>query len=694
MKAGKTGYFLLWLLLLGLSAGAQTTLVDNFNRTDLGSNWAADAPYQIVSNTLDNTSTEAGWNYYAIYLALINPTEISFKWATSGDVEGANSGGAIMRFDRTLTTGYLVLRRYGEIDLHPIIGGIIKRDVTIQSVAPSLANPKPGDVIKVVASSDATGHIFKVYINGSLDGTVKDAAKSYGNGSTLYGGVALYGQRNNNIDDYTVKGTVPPGPIQSITISAPNGGETWYANSVHNITWTSSNYSDNVKIELSTNGGTTYSTIAASVANSGIYSWTVNNTPSTTCRIRISDPSDSDPVDVSNTNFTIAPEPVDLVLTSPNGGEILYAGASHSITWTTTMTSGNIKIELSIDGGTTYSTVAASTPYNLPYVWTVPSSYSINCRVRISDAADGDPVDVSSSNFEIAAVPPDLQILNPNGGENWIIGSNQEIRWTGPGSSMIPNLAIYYSINDGGSWTTITSSTPNDGSFLWTVPGEVTTQARILIQDAADGVPSDLSDNVFTISALAILEVKSTSGQPGATNAKVTIWLTNLVNVRGVSFRITDSPNHLTCMSVTPVGRASGFSVTKSDNGTSVYAFLVHMSGGVISIGSGPIAQINYDVSGTAIVGTFSDLTLSDVTIADATSNTVVPELRDGKFYYIIKGDLTGDTFVTLVDLNRAIDIAMKRGAAASASELMAGDMDNDGDVDFFDALTIFDIVY
>ncbi|MBN2357173.1 hypothetical protein JXO59_13745 [candidate division KSB1 bacterium] len=697
MKLGKHFLILMLLFLVaGVRVYGQTTVVDNFNRASLGTDWVVDpTAYQIVSNSmLDNVSTEAGWNYYAIFLPIVDPTEVSYKWDLSGDIEGANSGGIIMRYDRTLHNGYFVLRRYGNIDLHPIISGIIKRDVVINSAAPSLPNPKPGDVLKVVGSSDGTGHIFKVYINGTLDGTVKDASKLYGNGSNLHGGLALYGQRNNNIDDYTTKGNVPPGPIESITISSPNGGETWYANSSHNILWTSLNFTGNVKIELSTNGGTSYTTIAASVANTGSYAWTVPNSPSTTCRIRISDVVDNNPTDISNANFTIAPEPIDLVVTYPNGGEILYSSSIETISWTSTVYTGNVKIELSLDGGITYSVVTASTPNNGSYSWTVPASYSTQCRIRISDTVDGDPVDVSNADFEISDVPPDLQVLSPNGAENWIIGTQQEIRWTGPGSSTLPYVRIDYSIDDGATWTTIITSTENDGSFMWTVPGQITTHGRVRVQDASDGLPSDISDNPFSISALVHLKVNDSSGQPGSTNNLVTIWMDNLTNVRGVSFRVTDNPNNLTAANVVAVGRASGFTVTRAENGTSVFVFMVHMSGGIIPVGAGPIAQISYDVASGATVGSFSDMALSEVTVADANSNLVVPELTNGKFYFVIKGDLDKNSVVDINDINRAAEIVMKTGTPMTPYELMAGDLDNDGDVDLFDLLVIFDLVY
>ena len=222
---------------------AQT--VDDFNRTTLGTNWTADPEYVIASNTLDNNATTASWGYLAVYSAVVNPIEVSYTWAASPlcDTEGANSGAIAIYLDAPSVSanGYGILRRYGSLDLHAIINGVLDRANSISSVTPTQSNPAPGNTIKVVASTDASGHHFDFYINGVFDGRVNDAAKKYGNASTLYSGVVLYGSRTNNIDNFTVKTS----STSSITVTAPNGGETWYANSHRNITWTSTGFAEN-----------------------------------------------------------------------------------------------------------------------------------------------------------------------------------------------------------------------------------------------------------------------------------------------------------------------------------------------------------------------------------------------------------------------------------------------------------------
>jgi hypothetical protein len=100
-------------------------------------------------------------------------------------------------------------------------------------------------------------------------------------------------------------GTVSTTP--SVTVSAPNGGESWQAGTSQNITWSSANVST-VKLEYSLDG-TTWTTISASTpASPATFAWTVPNTPSTTARVRVSDVS-STATDQSDGTFSITTAP-------------------------------------------------------------------------------------------------------------------------------------------------------------------------------------------------------------------------------------------------------------------------------------------------------------------------------------------------------------------------------------------------
>ncbi len=97
-----------------------------------------------------------------------------------------------------------------------------------------------------------------------------------------------------------------------IKIESPNGGELWAPGSTQMVKWSSGPIGKpaNVIIEYSTDNGSHWMPdYIASVANTGSYLWTIPNTPSNQCILKIKDAMDGMPYDLSNKPFTI---------TSPN----------------------------------------------------------------------------------------------------------------------------------------------------------------------------------------------------------------------------------------------------------------------------------------------------------------------------------------------------------------------------------------
>ena len=193
--------------------------------------------------------------------------------------------------------------------------------------------------------------------------------------------------------DYTAN-VIP----NTITVTSPNGGDSWPAGSSQNITWTTTGTITDVKIEYSTDSGSNYTTIITSTPNDGTYAWMVPNTPSATCLVKVSAASAPSISDTSNAPFSITAVPT-VTVTSPNGGETWQAGTEHDITWTSGGV-GNLKIEYSVDGGSNYSMIAASTPDDTSYSWLVPNTPSLSCLVRVSEEDGGSP-DVSDATFTI-----------------------------------------------------------------------------------------------------------------------------------------------------------------------------------------------------------------------------------------------------------------------------------------------------
>ena len=110
---------------------------------------------------------------------------------------------------------------------------------------------------------------------------------------------------NESAVSNTASATTAAPPATSLTVTSPNGGESWSGGSSRAITWSSSGVS-NLKLEYTLNNGTSWTVIASSVAAStGSYTWTVPNTASTQARVRASDALNGTPTDTSDGVFTV-----------------------------------------------------------------------------------------------------------------------------------------------------------------------------------------------------------------------------------------------------------------------------------------------------------------------------------------------------------------------------------------------------
>ena len=276
----------------------------------------------------------------------------------------------------------------------------------------------------------------------------------------------------------------------SVTVTAPNGGQSWTVGSSQNITWSATDVT-NVKIEFSDDNGSTWTDIIASTAASAeSYEWTVPTVSSAECLVRVSD-TDGSPSDTSDGAFTILNPSV--TVTAPNGGQSWTAGSSQNITWSATDVT-NVKIEFSVDNGTNWTDIIASTAASAEsYEWTVPTVSSAECLVRVSDT-DGSPSDTSDGAFTIQN--PSVTVTAPNGGQSWTVGSSQNITWS---ATDVTNVKIEFSDDNGSTWTDIIASTAASAeSYEWTVPTVSSAECLVRVSDT-DGSPSDTSDGAFTI---------------------------------------------------------------------------------------------------------------------------------------------------------------------------------------------------
>ncbi|RPI03237.1 MAG: T9SS C-terminal target domain-containing protein [Calditrichaeota bacterium] len=280
--------------------------------------------------------------------------------------------------------------------------------------------------------------------------------------------------------------------VPMISVMAPNGGEEWFIGDIESISWNSQHVDSSVTIELSRDGGTTWEIIRNQAENSGAFDWKITSPNCDSALVRIS----ADHVtDVSDSFFSIhTRELPQLTIKTPNGGEKWEIGFPKQILWSSSLVQGQVKIELSRDGGSEFEVIEENGDNDGVYTWIVAEPVSDKCLVRIS-AQDGSAMDTSDAPFSIVAAPS-LSIASPNGGEKWLIGDLVTIRWNSVSTSGM--VKIQLTRDNGLSWEDLTAETEDDGLYEWVVTAPVSDACLVYIADI-DGIPIDISDGFFTI---------------------------------------------------------------------------------------------------------------------------------------------------------------------------------------------------
>jgi parallel beta-helix repeat protein len=91
---------------------------------------------------------------------------------------------------------------------------------------------------------------------------------------------------------------------------------------------------------------------------------------------------------------------------------------------------------------------------------------------------------------------PLVQLMSFNGGEKVRKNAASLIRWRSVGA--VGPVNIHFSADGGQTWTIVAANENNDGAYIWN-PAIVTSQGRLRISSAADGLVVDVSDGNFVI---------------------------------------------------------------------------------------------------------------------------------------------------------------------------------------------------
>ena len=192
--------------------------------------------------------------------------------------------------------------------------------------------------------------------------------------------------------------------IGALDLTAPESGAVVTAESAYLIQWDKGTAIGiaNAKLELSTDGGTTWAPIQEAegtandgiVPNSGSYSWTAPATLTASLKLRVSDPANSASL---NTGAGLSELRGQLTVTDPNdGAESWDVGSLYPITWSK---KGNwagagytVRLLYSADDGATWTTLTGATGLAAAsgsWDWAITESIPTSAQARIR--VQGDP---------------------------------------------------------------------------------------------------------------------------------------------------------------------------------------------------------------------------------------------------------------------------------------------------------------
>lgn len=117
--------------------------------------------------------------------------------------------------------------------------------------------------------------------------------------------------------------------------------------------------------------------------------------------------------------------------------------------------------------------------------------------VRSTSSLDNTKKDAVFARTQIVGGPSEIEVLEPNGGEEWLIDFVMHIRWDAEAS--IDKVNIRLSRNGGVNWELIGLNVNNDGDTIWRVTPPTSNTCLIKVEDASDPSEYDISDGTFKI---------------------------------------------------------------------------------------------------------------------------------------------------------------------------------------------------
>ena len=447
-------------------------------------------------------TTDGGSNWSAIGSG-INATQGQFPWS----VPSINSNAVQVR-----------VRGSSDTSLSDI------NDISILQANVNVVSPDTGVFWRVGTEREITwtyNFLDSIVVEYSIDAginwividTVPGSDDSYDwiipNNLTSNAKIKLTALDNNTITDESGIFTITD---EEVILRSPNGGERWMQGEVRTISWEADD-ATNVALDYSTDDGSSWETITASTAANTDYSWTVPAIPSDQVILRVSDADKPGLFDTTDNRFTVR----GVRLTSPIGGESYLIRSQQQITWASEQVD-EVNIYYSPDNGANWNTIVENWPGSGGfYSWDLPDFPSEQYLVKIIDPNNSNFTYTSDAVFTITG----LYLTSPMGGEQWLMGTNQQITYE---SVDVDNIKIEYSTNGGDNWITVISFLdPSSGNYSWSVPETPGTNNYVRVTDLDNPSFTDTSPNSFEITGNGIQLVSPNGGEIWTSTSSRTI---------------------------------------------------------------------------------------------------------------------------------------------------------------------------
>ncbi|MEK7995357.1 MAG: hypothetical protein AAB403_16260, partial [Planctomycetota bacterium] len=296
-----------------------------------------------------------------------------------------------------------------------------------------------------------------------------------------------------------------------IQVTDPDGGEEYQVGNSTNITWTKKGNMTTLGVDIyfshdnDQNASNWTNIMEGAPANlsgdsNGTWQWDIDYGLTTTTQglIRVIYPGDgtNSTYDTSNDTFTLLGA---IVLNQPtaNNTTLTYNGSSqYEINWTKYGGIANVNITYTNDSAVT-KVINGSVAAGLnKYMWNITDDIGVDLKVKVTDADNANVSDESEYAF---AIKGSIEVIQPNGLENWTVNSTvkPQIQWKTRGSYP-GNILIQYA-TDNATWLGNYSVLPGDDDqtmiYNWTVPDDIASTVKVKVSTQEGNAKIDITDS-------------------------------------------------------------------------------------------------------------------------------------------------------------------------------------------------------